>query len=503
MSRRRIAALLLAVGLVGPSVIIGIEGRTAGATGQLPIEVEPITDPILDGLVAAGLPADAATRGVWSEAMSWPLLAIHNAVMPDGTVVSYGSPLGVDGQNGNVFDVWVPELGAGPASHTDVPNVAGYDSFCSLAALLPTGELVVASGNTARAVTVYDSSRRTARPSSPLNSDRWYATMTILPDGRPLVTGGGVPYAAGDKRDDPAYPDFSDDLDWQLDASLNDNVFITPEVLDAAGNWRLLGGATSRDAFGPDYNRWWYPRQWVAPNGRVFGISSDKMWYLDPAGDGSISVVGNFKTPAVVGAPADGTAPNVGPTSTAVMFDTGKILQVGGNGYYNDYPSNSSARATVIDITGGAPVLRETRSMRAARQWANSTVLPTGEVLVNGGTRFANATDRAVKPAELWDPQTGAWTTMAAESIERLYHSSAVLLPNGAVLSSGGGAPVGQPSTPGAPIGVPQRNAAGVLPPGAVRAEDRRRLRARGPAGDRPDLGRTGRPRPADRARPG
>src|SRR6185369_500373 len=41
--------------------------------------------------------------------------------------------------------------------------------------------------------------------------------------------------------------------------------------------------------------------------------------------------------------------------------------------------------------------------------------------------------------AEIWDPATGQWTTLAAMKKPRLYHSTALLLPDGTVLSAGGG----------------------------------------------------------------
>jgi Domain of unknown function (DUF1929) len=38
---------------------------------------------------------------------------------------------------------------------------------------------------------------------------------------------------------------------------------------------------------------------------------------------------------------------------------------------------------------------------------------------------------------ELYNPTTGQWTVMASQSIQRAYHSTAVLLPDGRVVSSG------------------------------------------------------------------
>lgn len=39
----------------------------------------------------------------------------------------------------------------------------------------------------------------------------------------------------------------------------------------------------------------------------------------------------------------------------------------------------------------------------------------------------------------MWDPATGTWSTMASAQNVRVYHSTALLLPDGRVLSAGGG----------------------------------------------------------------
>ena len=124
------------------------------------------------------------------------------------------------------------------------------------------------------------------------------------------------------------------------------------------------------------------------------------------------------------------------------MFAPGRILQVGGNGYHDGHATPSSALATVVDITSGSPVLSETAPMSNARQWPSATVLPDGRVAVTGGTRFGNNGGAdAVYPAELWDPSSGTWTVGASAAQVRVYHSAAILMPNAAVLSTGGGAP--------------------------------------------------------------
>lgn len=386
-------------------------------------------DPLTDNLAVA---ANASTLGMWSAVKGWPLVGIHATLMPSGTVMTYGTALGGDAHDGRTFDLWDPARGLDdPAAHYTLPNAQLVDSFCSAAAFLKTGAMLISGGSawtnnySSQASTLFDP--KTATPTavaSQLAYRRWYASMVTLTDGRILIAGGGAPYV-------------TNAFNGPATAIAQGDVSMTPEIYTPGTGWSTLPGATSRDAFGPDLNRWWYPRMWVAPDGRVFGISSEKMWSLDPNGRGAIRTLGNFKT--VFDA---NRRPNIGPTSTAVMFDVGRILQVGGNGATNGHATPSSAAATVIDIRGTRPLLSEQAPMANPRQWANATVLPDGAVAVTGGTRFAdNAGADAVYPAELWDPRTGRWTTGARAATYRGYHSAAVLLPNATVLVTGGGVP--------------------------------------------------------------
>ena len=75
-----------------------------------------------------------------------------------------------------------------------------------------------------------------------------------------------------------------------------------------------------------------------------------------------------------------------------------------------------------------------------ARRQNNLTILPDGRVLVTGGSSgagFNNDTSPA-HSAEVWNPATGTWTTWVSSTRYRGYHSTALLLPDGRVLSSGG-----------------------------------------------------------------
>src|SRR5437660_947867 len=101
-------------------------------------------------------------------------------------------------------------------------------------------------------------------------------------------------------------------------------------------------------------------------------------------------------------------------------------------------PTNT---AEVIDLNDASPAWRYTGSMAYARRHMNATILPTGDVLVTGGTSAPgfNNFAGAVHVAELWNPTTGTWTTLASNQVNRLYHSTSLLLPDGRVLHTGSG----------------------------------------------------------------
>ncbi len=78
--------------------------------------------------------------------------------------------------------------------------------------------------------------------------------------------------------------------------------------------------------------------------------------------------------------------------------------------------------------------------MRHPRRQLNSTLLPDGKVLVSGGhsgTGLDSPTN-AVLDNDVWDPATETFTALAPLGAYRGYHSTAMLLPDGRVLSAGG-----------------------------------------------------------------
>jgi hypothetical protein len=374
---------------------------------------------IFSQLSRRAVAAGSSRLGAWSSGLGqsmaqWPLIPIHAALLGDGRLLTYGT-------NGNgqqtgyfIYDVWDPQKGLGPHAHLTLPNNTHTDIFCSAQIVLPqSGNVLVAGGDnwTGTATTntgnnnsnIFSPSDNSLSPSgSTMNRPRWYATPITLPDGRIYIQGGtgGEDY---------------------------------PEVRGSAGTFSLLTGVNTSGLFPL------YPRNWVAPNGQVFGYADRTMYYVDPNANGengSITLAGTM--------PSDG--PN-GWNSTDVMYAPGKILRCGGGSTTLPETQGSHAQgqnaAAVIDINGATPSYKKMPSMPNYLIWANTTVLADGNVVVTGGSAVDNQLTGVNTSALLWKSNTGGWTQGAQSTagIARLYHSIALLLPDGSVLSGGGGAP--------------------------------------------------------------
>jgi hypothetical protein len=110
---------------------------------------------------------------------------------------------------------------------------------------------------------------------------------------------------------------------------------------------------------------------------------------------------------------------------TATLLPTGKVLVAGGS------PDQAGTRLATTEVydpflgtwSAGGP-------MNAARQAHTATLLRSGRVLVTGG-------DSSGRGAEIFDPITGVWSVTGAMNTARNPGFSTILLPNGKVLAAG------------------------------------------------------------------
>ena len=322
------------------------------------------------------LHGQANVVGQWGSTQPFPFVSVHTCLMPDGRVIFWD-------YSGNTR-IWDPATTA-----ITTPAQPGRNTFCSGNSFLPNGKLFVPGGHIQNNVglasaSFYDPAANSWTSVPNMNAGRWYPSSTVLPNGDILVTSG-------------------DD---------NHQVNDLPQVFQFANNtWRNLTSARLGLPL--------YPRTFLAPNGRVFFATSTSR-YLDTSGAGAWTTVGNTIFPG---------RDNYG---SAVIDHTAKVYWFGGG----DPPT---ATVEMIDLNAPSPTWVSRASMPQARRQNNATILPDGKILVTGGSASADFnTDDGPKAALLYDPVANSWAPLATESDYRGYHSTALLLPDGRVLSSGG-----------------------------------------------------------------
>jgi Kelch motif/Galactose oxidase, central domain len=313
--------------------------------------------------------AQSDQLGQWTTLTTLPFFPVHNHLLPTGKVMIWPGDAGISGNDPRLWN---------PADES-VTTLAkpGYDLFCSGHAFLADGRLFVAGGHIQNGVglpnaSLYDPFSNTWAAAPDMNAGRWYPTVTTLANGDALVVSGYVDTTVG--------------------------VNTLPQVYETAnGTWRNLTSAQlSQDL---------YPMMFLGTNGKVFLAGPTQITrYLDTSGTGAWSFV------------ADRAISVYRDYGSAVMYADGKILVLGGG----DPPTNT---AEVIDLNQPSPTWRAVAPMSIARRHLNATLLPDGTVLVTGGTSGPGHNDatKPVYPAELWDPATESWRTLASATVPRLY----------------------------------------------------------------------------------
>jgi hypothetical protein len=327
--------------------------------------------------------------GQWSGIIGAPVVPIFVSLLPNGNVVMWdsvgdGPTESFPNHNFTRAAVW------NPSNNTFVRvDVSGYNIFCAGFAHLADGKLFVAGGNKNSALDgirqthIFDFNTNTWSRGADMAYERWYPSVAALPNGEQFIMGGG--------------PD-------------------THEVYQTNNTLRVLTTAV----FGHSRE---YPFIQTNVDGRVFYAGPrQQMRSLSTAGTGSWQAFGN----------RDSFDRSYG---SYAMFDIGKFLVMGGG----IPPTNT---AVVINSSSGSPSVSATSNAIYARRQHNLTVLPDGSVLATGGLN-SNAglvdLNAGVYAAELWNPATGTWRELASAQVTRQYHSVAMLLPDGRVLTGGGG----------------------------------------------------------------
>jgi Domain of unknown function (DUF1929)/Glyoxal oxidase N-terminus/Bacterial Ig-like domain (group 2)/Kelch motif len=331
--------------------------------------------------------------GIWAAPQNLNMVAIHAALLETGQVLFFGYPAPSPAR---LYD---------PVTNlvTDATPPFATDIFCSGQSFLPDGTLMIAGGmNDATyppakgidTVTFFNPSTNTWSQGPPMEYARWYPTTVLMPGGTVFVLAG-----------------------------TNQNgttIQVATESYNPTTNsWTEL--PISADEPKPPDN---YPLMTVLNSGNVFYAAprQDTQMY-NPATE-SWSFVANR---------------NFGKryhAAVALLPDSQKVMVVGGAASMTSNGADPTNTTEIIDFSAASPSWSYAAPMNIARYNANLVYLADGTLLMVGGNQNSSYDDPVEQP-ELYNPATGQWILMAPQVGLRGYHSTAVLLPDGRVISAG------------------------------------------------------------------
>lgn len=239
------------------------------------------------------------------------------------------------------------------------------------------------------------------------NEDRWYPSTLIMGNGKAITFGGtGVGGVSPNLLSAEVYDPDTDSV----------------TLLNSGGN--VLQYQDVANA---------YPRLFLTsvqnanPNiFRVFhcGVAADS-WFYDINTDTNTSTVINGPTDPQTPGPGGGE-PAGRLQAIYVRLHDGRIMAAGGDRI--DETAVNSNTVSIVDPQAASPQYSAAANMNFGRSYFLATLLIDGTVLVYGsGTS-----------TELYDPVANSWTNTANMSLNRAYHTSGVLMPDGKIIVSGG-----------------------------------------------------------------
>lgn len=367
--------------------------RTRRVNGRSVVLVLVLGLVMAGATTGAGASDDPAVVGQWSAQIPVGVIGVEAALLHTGKVILWESREGQIGSNAAIFD---PDTLT--TQNVSIPYARNV--FCAGSYFLADGRLLVTGGDPpthegdqdanigTTSSSLFDPVAQTWSELPKMAYARWYPSNAMLANGRVLVFSG------------------NNELGQEM---------VTVESFDpATQTWTTLPPSANKHVG-------LYPRTLLLPNGKILIAGKlQKTYEFDPVTN-TYSFVGNFN----IGDRKEGGA--------VLLPGMTKVLVAGGW-------SRSGAitnTAELLDLTNPTPQWTYTAPMENARKNENLVQLADGTVLAVGGGNGNTPYGGPVKAAELFDPATETWTTMASQSANRTYHSTALLLPDGRVLSAG------------------------------------------------------------------
>jgi len=357
-------------------------------------------------------------------------------VLPSGRVLIAGGFGDANFSPLSSIELYNPAAGAFSAKGS--MNVARSKQG-DFAALLPTGNVLFAGGNSA------DSSAELFFPTDPpflvqkfttsgsLNTGRLLHTATLLNNGLVLIAGGSLGGSTGAFASaelyDPATGTFTATGSMNTGRQYHTATLLNNGLVLIAGGFGPSGAPlASAELYNPATGTF-------TATGSMTTARYSHTATLLP--NGTVLIAGLGTNIAVASAeiynPATGTFTATGGLNTAryrhtaTLQSNGLVLIAGGVGFFAFLPG-----AVLYNPATGT--FTATGSLNTARSFHTATLLNNGLVLIAGG---ADASGVPLASAELYDPATGTFTATGSLNTARVYNT-ATLLNNGLVLIAGG-----------------------------------------------------------------
>jgi hypothetical protein len=382
------------------------------------------------GTVYQELVGDPAAEGEWRIPYSSAVVGIHASLLHTGKVLffayeeaGHGHDHGEHHQHTGAC-VMDPATGEGPQPTPD------KNLFCGGQTFLPDGRLLVAGGSingvqSLQAFTPADDGGAW-QDLGLMTGDRWYPTCTSLPDGRVLITAGSM------EGGGPTISAYTCAPEKPVNA--------TYEIYDPASG--VVGPFPAAMFQGENlYNL--YPFVFVLPSGKALIHFHNRSFILDPATNQFDDVMLTTVSPHGRTYPAQGSAVLLPLLPTSDPPYAARAMLFGGAGVSCPILASAATPATatceILDLSAPDPAWQSAPPMFHPRVMPDAVLLPDGTVLVTNGSSTGVA-DNGLNPVfatDLYDPTLDAWSPMRSMKVPRLYHSVALLLPDGRVLVGG------------------------------------------------------------------
>ncbi len=340
----------------------------------------------------------------WSPVQELPQVPAAAANLPDGRILFWAAEdRFLFGDNEDLTYTAIFDPATGRSTDVAVSNTR-HNMFCPGTTNLPDGRLLVSGGIGSPKTSLYDPRTNSWSAAAQMNIPRGYQSNVLTADSQVLTLGGSWSGPLGGKLG---------------------------ELWNEAEGWRRLPGVTIEPMLGPDPggiyradNHLWL---FATGDNRVFhaGPSVNMNW-ITTGGVGSVRAAGARG--------GDSYSQN----GNAAMYDINRLLKTGGAPAYEG--ANATRASYRIALGAEATSLR-LADMAYPRAFHNSVVLPNGQVVIVGGQTFPVpfSDNTTILVPELWDPVTREFSPMPAIQVPRNYHSVALLMTDGRVLSAGGG----------------------------------------------------------------